>query len=104
MVAPGVTASSCDFYLTNFGPIQELVGNQSAFVNNAYASPLSLRVVDSNQNPIANALVNFVVGYGGSSGTGAVFSDGTQLNSVTTGANGIATGTANDGHINPRHL
>ena len=87
----GVSSSACVFNLTNFGPYEELVGNQSAYVNNAYASPLSLKVLDGGGNPIANAFVNFSVGTSQYTQPGAIFPDGSQSTLVSTGADGIAT-------------
>jgi hypothetical protein len=89
VTVPGVSPASCVFTLTNVTQLQELVGSQTAFTNNNYPLPLSLKVVDANNQPMANALVDFEVG--NPFGPGAVFSNGNGGYQIHTGADGLAT-------------
>ncbi|MFY9741178.1 MAG: hypothetical protein WAK21_04195, partial [Candidatus Sulfotelmatobacter sp.] len=62
---------------------------QSIVAPNAFTSSLSALVVDSLQNPIANAVVTFMAP---SSGASVTFSDsGTSTTTETTNSSGIAT-------------
>jgi hypothetical protein len=90
---PGVPAAA-DFDLTNTtGAPASVVGTagngQSAPVDGAFTNPLQVKVVDSGNNPVSNAMVTFSAP---ATGASSIFSD-TASNTTTalTNASGVAT-------------
>ncbi len=61
---------------------------QSAVVNIAFASPLSVTVKDSNNNPVSGATVTFTAPTSGASGK---FSGGSTTATATTNGSGVAS-------------
>jgi hypothetical protein len=87
-------ATAANFNLMNItGAVVKITATsgtpQSAPVLSAFAAPLVATVMDSNNNPIAGALVTFEVPPAGASGT---FAGG--VNTATTNASGVATSAA----------
>jgi hypothetical protein len=80
-----------DFSLTNLtDQVTSTTGlSQSAAINTAFAAPLATTVV-SGQNPLSGAAVTFTAPTTGASGT---FANGTNTETDTTNANGVATST-----------
>lgn len=90
------TPSETSFSLTNTtGPTAILATGgsvQSAGINSTFAEPLTVKVVDGSQHPIAMAIVVFTAPATGASGK---FADtGTNTTSATTDASGVATSAA----------
>ena len=88
----GVTATT-SFNLTNTSgapaSITATSGSlQDATVGTAFAAPLVVTVVDSNQYPVSGASVTFTAPATGASGT---FANGTPTEADTTDASGMAT-------------
>ncbi|CAG1002137.1 Hemagglutinin/proteinase [Anaerolineales bacterium] len=66
--------------------------NQSAGINQPFATALSVKVTDVNNNPISGVSVTFTAPSSGASG---IFSDtGTFMTSAVSDSNGIATASA----------
>jgi len=88
-VSGGTTAA--DFSLTNLADqVTSTTGpSQSAAINTAFAAPLAATVV-SGQNPVSGAAVTFTAPATGASGT---FANGTNTETDTTNASGVATST-----------
>jgi hypothetical protein len=88
-VSGGATAA--DFSLTNTADlVTSTTGpSQSAAINTAFVAPLAATVV-SGQNPVSGAAVTFTAPTTGASGT---FVNGTNTETDTTNANGVATST-----------
>ena len=88
----GVTATT-NFNLTNMsGPPASITATsgslQDAVVNTAFGAPLVATVLDSNQYPVSGASVTFTAPAMGASGT---FANGTNMETDTTTASGMAT-------------
>ena len=71
---------------------------QHATVDERYAQPLAVRVLDAAGNPVVGATVTFSLGSGGagagggsSAAAGASFDDGTSQSTQTTNSDGVAT-------------
>ena len=71
--------------------------SQSAAVNDGYAKPLAVRVLDVSGNPVSGATITFTLGAAGAgagsgvSSAGASFTDGSAQATATTDSDGIAT-------------
>jgi len=64
---------------------------QSATVNTAFATPLSVTVRDGSGNPVSGAVVTFTITTAGAGGT---FAGGATTVTATTNASGVATAPA----------
>jgi hypothetical protein len=95
---------AASFVLDNHAATQRLLASngtgQRATVDTAYPSPLSVRLLDSNGEPIEGAAVTFRLGSQESSAAvagptpGATFDDGTNQAIAFTDADGLATSPA----------
>jgi hypothetical protein len=88
-------STPANFNLTNTaGPAASIAATsgtpQSAAINTAFAAPLAATVQDSGQNPVSGVVVTFTAPTTGASGT---FANGTNTDTETTNASGVATST-----------